>query len=250
MNTPAEQAAARPLAAVLRTTLLRGERACRPMLARRGLSFALVDPALDWLQRQGASYQANARVDQLTSTANRITAMTVAGTAIDLGRDDSVVLATPPWIAATLLPGLAAPAAYCAIVNAHFRVPQVVAAETPLLGLVGGCAQWLVLRDDVISVTVSAADSLLDDDSELLLDRLWHDTAKALHLAGPRPPARLIKEKRATFRQTPSAESARPGPRTACSNLVLAGDWTATGVPATIEGAIRSGVAAAAVISA
>jgi hypothetical protein len=161
-----------------------------------------------------------------------------------------VVLAAPPWIAAALLPGLTPPAEHCAIVNAHFRLPLAVATDTPLLGLVGGSAQWLVLRDDVVSVTVSAADPLLDDDSEALLDRLWHDTAKALRIAGPRPPARLIKEKRATFRQTPRAESARPGPRTAWSNVVLAGDWTATGLPATIEGAIRSGAAAAAAIRA
>lgn len=250
MNTLPEEAAALPLAAVLRTTLLRGERACRPMLARRGLSFALIDPALAWLERHGASFRANARIDQLTLAANRVTAMTIAGTAISLGCDDSVVLATPAWIAAALLPGLAPPAEHCAIINAHFRLPRATAADAPLLGLIGGCAQWLVLRDDVVSVTVSAADSLLDEDLEALIDRLWHDAAKALHISGPRPPARLIKEKRATFRQTPSAESARPGPRTAWSNMVLAGDWTATGLPATIEGAIGSGVAAAAAISA
>lgn len=250
MNTPPEQAAARPLAAVLRTTLLRGERACRPMLARRGLSFALVDPALAWLDRHGARFRANARVDQLALAGNRVAGLTITGTAVELAHDDSVILATPPWIAAALVPELAHPAEHCAIVNAHFRLKQPVAADTPLLGLVGGCAQWLVLRDDVVSVTVSAADPLLDDDPDALLDRLWHDTAKALGCDGPRPPGRLIKEKRATFRQTPTAESARPGPRTGWANLSLAGDWTATGLPATIEGAIRSGVTAAAAISA
>jgi squalene-associated FAD-dependent desaturase len=250
MNTPPEQAAARPLAEVLRATLLRGERACRPMLARRGLSFALVDPALAWLERHGARFRANARVDRFAFAGSHVGSLTIDGDAVELERGDAVVLATPPWIAADLVPGLAGPAEHCAIVNAHFRLPLPVATDTPLLGLVGGCAQWLVLRNDVVSVTVSAADALLDDDSDVLLDRLWHDTAKALRLASPRPPARLIKEKRATFRQTPAAESARPGARTGWANLFLAGDWTATGLPATIEGAIRSGQTAAAAASA
>ena len=54
-----------------------------------------------------------------------------------------------------------------------------------------------------------------------------------------------MKERRATFAATAEQEKRRPGPRTGLSNLVLAGDWTATGLPATIEGAIRSGRTAA-----
>ncbi|HEX2115060.1 MAG TPA: hydroxysqualene dehydroxylase HpnE [Alphaproteobacteria bacterium] len=245
MNTLPEQAAARPLARVLRATLLRGERACRPMIARRGLSFALVDPALAWLERHGARYEANARAEQLAFADGRLASICVNGATFDLHRDDAVILATPSWVAADLVPGLLHPTAHCAIANAHFRLKWPAGLDPPLLGLVGGAAQWLIARDDVVSVTVSAADALLDEDSEALLDRLWHDTAKALACEGPRPPARLIKEKRATFRQTPAAEAQRPQARTAWANLFLAGDWTATGLPATIEGAIRSGYRAA-----
>ncbi len=64
--------------------------------------------------------------------------------------------------------------------------------------------------------------------------------------AAPMPPARVVKEKRATFAQTPAAMALRAKTRTAFRNLFLAGDWTDTGLPATIEGAIRSGRAAAA----
>ena len=59
------------------------------------------------------------------------------------------------------------------------------------------------------------------------------------------PPYRVVKERRATFAATATQERLRPGARTALTNLVLAGDWTATGLPATIEGAIRSGRTAA-----
>jgi uncharacterized protein with NAD-binding domain and iron-sulfur cluster len=59
------------------------------------------------------------------------------------------------------------------------------------------------------------------------------------------PPCQIVKEKRATFAATPAQESRRPGAATRWTNLVLAGDWTQTGLPATIEGAIRSGFTAA-----
>lgn len=245
MNTPPEHAAARPLGVVLRSTLLRGERACRPTLARRGLSFALVDPAVAWLNRCSATVRFNARVEKLVLDGNRLTGIVVEGHATDIAPGEAVVLAVPPWIAAELLPGLRRPAEHCAIANAHFRLARAPRIDAPLLGLVGGCAQWLIVRDDVVSVTVSAADALLEEESETLLDRLWHDTAKALGLQGPRPPARLIKERRATFRQTPEAEMRRPPTQTAWTNLFLAGDWTATGLPATIESAVLSGRRAA-----
>ncbi|NVN31580.1 FAD-dependent oxidoreductase, partial [Endobacter medicaginis] len=59
------------------------------------------------------------------------------------------------------------------------------------------------------------------------------------------PAYRLVREKRATFAATPEQARRRPGTRTARNNLFLAGDWTATGLPATIEGALRSGHSAA-----
>jgi squalene-associated FAD-dependent desaturase len=245
MNTPPEHAAARPLGLVLRKTLLRGERACRPTLARRGLSFALVDPALAWLAGRGAEMRFNARVDQLVFEAARLARFIVGGHTVEIARGDTVILAVPPWIAAELVPSLIHPDRHCAIVNAHFRLAHAPEPRPSIQGIVGGSAQWLILRDDVVSVTVSAADALVEDDPESLLDRLWHDTAKALGVPGPRPPGRLIKERRATFRQTPEAEAQRPPARTPWTNLFLAGDWTATGLPATIEGAVLSGRRAA-----
>ena len=97
-----------------------------------------------------------------------------------------------------------------------------------------------------MSLTVSAADALAEEPGEAIAARLWADTARALDLpAAPQPPGRIVKERRATFAQTPAAAARRPGARTAWPNLLLAGDWTATGLPATIEGAIRSGQRAA-----
>jgi uncharacterized protein with NAD-binding domain and iron-sulfur cluster len=60
----------------------------------------------------------------------------------------------------------------------------------------------------------------------------------------------VMREADATFASDPDAEAKRPPPFTPVRGLVLAGDWTATGLPATIEGAVRSGRRAAACVEA
>jgi hypothetical protein len=113
-------------------------------------------------------------------------------------------------------------------------------------GIVGGTAEWVFRKPGVIAVTVSAADRLVDRPAEELCALLWRDVAAAFGLAAaPVPPARIVKERRATFRATPAQLRRRPPATTRWSNLALAGDYVDTGLPATIEGAIRSGDAAA-----
>ena len=115
-----------------------------------------------------------------------------------------------------------------------------------MLGVLGGTAEWVFAHEDRISVTVSAADRLVDTPAEELAALLWRDVAAAYELPiEPMPPCQIVKEKRATFAATPAQDSRRPGATTRWANLVLAGDWTQTGLPATIEGAIRSGFSAA-----
>jgi uncharacterized protein with NAD-binding domain and iron-sulfur cluster len=112
--------------------------------------------------------------------------------------------------------------------------------------LVNGTAEWIFLKPGVISTTTSAADRLIDRDAEDLAAALWKDIAQAYRLdPAHMPPHRVVKEKRATFACTPAQLLRRPKAKTRWRNLVLAGDWTDTGWPATIEGAIRSGFAAA-----
>jgi hydroxysqualene dehydroxylase len=80
---------------------------------------------------------------------------------------------------------------------------------------------------------------------EELADILWRDVSRATGLPAALPPWQIVRERRATFAATPAEDAKRPPAETACDNLVLAGDWTQTGLPATIEGAIRSGNRAA-----
>ena len=248
LNTEVEAASARLMWPVIDMTFGRGAESCRAFVARDGLSSSLVDPAVEWLGARGCAPRFGARLRAIHFDGDRAAELDFGATRVSLEAGDGVVLAVPPARAVELLPGLVAPQASRAIVNAHFRVegPLSLPGDSPLLGVIGGTAQWIFVRGDVVSVTVSAADALLDEPADHLAALLWADTAKALGLAGePLPPHRIVKERRATFAQTPAEVARRPGPRTDYGNLILAGDWTDTGLPATLEGAVLSGSAAA-----
>jgi uncharacterized protein with NAD-binding domain and iron-sulfur cluster len=74
---------------------------------------------------------------------------------------------------------------------------------------------------------------------------IWDEVCKIAGIAGDLPPWQIVRERRATFAATPEQNARRPGTKTAWRNVALAGDWTDTGLPATIEGSIRSGDRAA-----
>jgi squalene-associated FAD-dependent desaturase len=249
LNTPPGEALARLLGAVLAESLMRGGHACIPCFPRQGLSESFVDPALSWLGERGGRLLTGCRVAALSIEAGRVIALQTAAGAVEVAPGEAVVMAAPPWVADGLVPGLVAPAAFQAIVNLHFRLvaePGVAG----FLGVLGGTAQWIFIKPGVVSVTISAANRLVDVSAEELARRVWPDVRSALGLGGAMPPVRVVKERRATFAATAAEERRRPGARWPAEvglarNLVLAGDWTSTGLPATIEGATKSGYVAA-----
>ena len=115
----------------------------------------------------------------------------------------------------------------------------------PILGVVGGLVEWLFAFPQRLSVTISNADRLVEMPREELAQAIWRDICKAAGVEGELPPWQIVRERRATFEATPEQNALRPGASTAWKNLFLAGDWTDTGLPATIEGSVRSGNRAA-----
>ena len=248
LNSPARAGAACLLWPVLRETFGKGEAACRPRIARTGLSGTFVDPAMDLLHRRGAAVRFGTRLRGIAYEGSEARVLDFGTETVALTDGDRVVLALPPPAAASLVPDLTVPDESHAIVNAHFRLsePAGLPAELPFLGLIGGTAQWLFVRGEVASITISAADDIVDEQSDVIARKTWHDVATALARdPDPLPPYRVVKEKRATFAQTPAQVKLRPGTRSRFANVYLAGDWIDTGLPATIESAIRSGHMAA-----
>ncbi len=250
LNTPPETGLARLLGAVVRETLMQGGAACLPRFPRAGLSAAFIDPALARLRAAGAELRMSRRVAGLGIEDGRVAGLQLPEGFLKLGTSEAVVLAVPPWVAEDLLPGLSAPDAFEAILNVHFRL-SAEPGPAGFIGLIGGTAEWVFVKEGHVSVTISAANRLIDRPADVLADTVWPEVRAALDLTETLtkvPPWRVVKEKRATFAATAEQERRRPGPRVGLANLALAGDWTATGLPATIEGAIRSGRRAAQVI--
>jgi squalene-associated FAD-dependent desaturase len=244
LNTKPETGSAALAAQLVRETFAKGGRAFRPRIAHPTLAAAFVEPALKHLSNKGARVRLGERLKAITRDRDRVTALEIGDRTETLSPADIVVLATPPWVTGELLPGIPVPDEFRAIVNAHFKIAPP--AETPgMLGLIGGTAEWVFAFSDRISVTVSGADRLVDMGREELAQLLWRDVAKVHRLPEAIPPWQIVKEKRATFAATPAQVRKRAKAATSWKNLVLAGDWTDTGLPATIEGAIRSGHKAA-----
>ncbi len=229
LNTMPEIASALPLRAVLAETIERGGAFTIPRYPKIGLSESFIDPALAWLAARGADIRLGSRV-----------------TAIDPAQ--KTVLAVPPWIAAELVPSLIVPDAFEAICNLHFKC-KIDPGEAGFWGFIGGTMEWAFAKGDILSVTVSAANRYNETDNITLAEQVWSELATSFGLSRQPPEYRVVREKRATFAATPAQLARRPKTRTGHKNLVLAGDWTDTGLPATIEGAIRSGNAAGLAIS-
>ncbi len=230
--------------AIVRETLLAGGQACRPLIARDGLSAVLIEPAIKHLERRGGKLRLGHELREFVTSGQRVSALRFGDEVVALGADDAVVLAVPPRAAVSLLPELKTPTKFRAIVNAHFRIDPPPDAP-PILGVVGGLVEWLFAFPQRLSVTISNGDRLVDQPREELAQAIWRDICKAVGVAGELPPWQIVRERRATFEATPEQNALRPGPVTAFANLFLAGDWTATGLPATIEGSVRSGDRAA-----
>jgi squalene-associated FAD-dependent desaturase len=240
LNVDPPEGSAGLAGAVVRETLLAGGQACRPLIARDGLSSVLIEPAIKLLRENGATIQFGHELRAFGLSAGGVGELRFGDDTVTVAPDDAVVLAVPPRPAAALLPGLKTPTKFRAIVNAHFRFdpPKDMPA---LLGVVGGTIEWLFAFPQRLSVTISNGDRLVDAPREELAQAIWRDICRASGVQGELPPWQIVRERRATFEATPEQNALRPGARTAHKNLFLAGDWTDTGLPATIEGSVRSG---------
>jgi len=255
LNVEPREASAELAAAAVREMLLSGGPASRALVARHGLSSAFVDPALRLLQHGGATIELGSRLEQIVfatrtqatapAIASRVEALNFAAGSIALDSNHAVILAVSPDVAQTLVPGLRAPTRFTATASVHFGIEPPFKLA-PVTGLVNGTAQWLFAFDGRLAATVYGAQELIDTPAEDLAARVWAEVALAANLPAAAMPAyQVVIDKNATFAALPDQETLRPGTRTRWNNLMLAGDWTATGLPATIEGAIRSGQKAA-----
>lgn len=242
LNTAPAEASARRLGRVLRRLLTPG--AGRLLVARHGLDADLIDPALRALERYDVRPALRRRLQALDVHGGGVRRLRFADLEVQPGPHDRVILALPPHALARLLPALPLPRHYEAIVNLH--LPVAWAGPVRFVGVLGGQAQWILLRPGMLSVTVSAASALVETPADEITARLVPEIAAAtaavgLSLALDPARARIVKERRATPHQ--GIDAAPPPAICQARNLWLAGDWLSP-LPATIEAAVATGVAA------
>ncbi len=243
MNTPPEQASASLFARTLRRIIF-SKNGAAPYQPKLNWQQSLIDPACQYVKGRDVSVRMKQRVTKLEMSGSRISAIH-GQEAIELAPDDQVICALPGFEAQKLLPDLAVPTEYAPILNVHFNYD--IGRATAIYGVLNGTTEWVFIKEGMISTTTSAAEKHIDQSAEVLAACIWEEVKSVLQLASdtPLPAYRVLKEKRATFRATPSQVEHRLAPRTPYQNLFLAGDDTDTGLPATIEGAIVSGKKAA-----
>lgn len=267
MNLPPDEAEAGPFVAALRTALLGRRDEAVLGWATAGLGALLGKELGNWLSAHGGEL----RRERVARVVTDPRGGAVAGVETGEGcvvKGSWVVVATDPFAAAGLLPDgaedlIARLRAFrpSPIVSAYYWLDRPVvpmSGETPFAGLIGGPAEWLFDRDRMagrgardggqrLAVVTSAAGELAQHPSRAVADLLWRDVAR--HFPAARRArlvrARVVKEGRATVRLDGTVPRPPPGAVIGVPGLYLCGDYTATGLPATIEGAAVSGERAA-----
>jgi hypothetical protein len=247
LNTPATQASSQRLAYALRQLIRPG--AGRLLVARNGLSADLIEPVVATLEARGASVLTGQRLRMLLTSNERVIGLALTDRTVMLGTGDRVILALPPYEVERLLPALPVPTFFEPILNVHYHVPGL--SSPRFIGFTGTLAQWALIRPAHVSVTVSAANAVVDQNTADVAARIWREIVPALRGLGieatgdHQPETRVVKEKRATIRQ--AAEILPQPPLRPLSNLALAGDWLGS-LPATIESAVMAGEHAASLL--
>jgi len=267
VNVRAKDASLALAAKVFKTGLLTEASAADLGWSRVPLAQLHADPAEAVLRRAGATVRRSARVTVLRTTRDRATgAPSVTGVVVD-GEPvdaDAVVLAVPHEAAAQLLPagGLHDPASLeglgrSPIIDVHVVYDRRVVAHE-VAAAVGSPVQFVFDTTEssgldpadgqCVAVSVSGADDEHGERPDALIERYTHALAALFPAArGAKVVDAVVsREHAATFRGVPGTQRLRPRPASGIAGLYLAGAWTDTGWPATMEGAVRSGVAAAA----
>ncbi|HEX3646401.1 MAG TPA: hydroxysqualene dehydroxylase HpnE [Vicinamibacterales bacterium] len=267
MNQPPAQAAAPTFARVLAEMLSDDPRAAAIALPTRPLHLMYAEPAREYIERRGGSVRAGAAA-RIVLSADR-GAVTGVRAGDETWQTDRVI-SSVPWFALSELFDEEPPALHGVIDRARRMMSSPIVTvnlwfdrrvlDLPVLGLPGRAMQWVFDKDQIVappgpgrgrsvghlSLVSSGAAAILAETNIELVHRAHGELLDALPdvRAAKLMRATVVREPRATFSLAPG-EPSRPSSETGLRGFLLAGDWTATGLPATIESAVRSGHRAA-----
>jgi squalene-associated FAD-dependent desaturase len=269
LNESPKRAAAAPFAEVLARAFFRSRADSQFVLPKVGLSELYTNDARRYIEARAGRVELKSSVTDVVVTGGRVVALGMRdGARVEA---EACISAVPPKALASFLPdafrnggGLPALDAFetSPIVSVHLWFDRPVLAQ-PFVGLIGTTTQWLFNRNQLtgngdngagrqcISAVISAGRDLVDWPTTQIVATVLADlrtmlpAARAAHVLQ----SVVVKEKQATISATPAAERLRPAATTPIANFFLAGDWTSTGLPPTIESAVYSGRRAAELVA-
>jgi len=258
LNTPLETASAKSFVRVLSDAFLDSASASNYLIPRQDLSGTFVDPAMTFIEKHEGTIALAHRVDKILLQDNQVRGIQCQDKIIEA---NNVILSTPPNITAGLLEEITpldklktelSKFTYHPICTVYLRYPKntQLPSTTPIIGMSNTLSQWVFDRrvcqqSGLIAVVISSSGSHMDMDNEQLIRTVAQELAGCFPDWPTHSDAKVIREKRATFACDVGIDSIRPRTETPVSGLFLAGDYIDTGYPATLEGAVQSGIRAA-----
>ena len=260
MNTPIEIASANVFMRVFKDAFTNRTQDADSLLPTLDLSNLFPNAAVKYIESNGGKVNIKSRVDNIGVIGNKITSVTCKiNNELETINTSQVILAVAPQNLNKLttdLPDLKSISdninkmTYQPIVTVYLQYPEDVQLTQAMIGLSNTLSQWVFDRgifcqqNGLISVVISAmGEHMTMDDAKLT--QVVHDEISTLFTKKPvLIDSFVIREKRATFACTVNVNNIRPKNSTPIEGLYLAGDYTDTSYPATLEGAVRSGIAA------
>ena len=259
LNTHPDIASARVFQRVLKDAFTRRRADSDILLPRYDLGRVMPQPASDWLRNKGANIMTGERVTAIDIEDNRVTGVRLGDMTIKSSR---IIIATNPWNCARLIRFIdpmqplfrkLVQFEYQPIATVFLKYSRPLLLQPAMLGFADSITQWVFDRritshPKMLAAVISADGEHTSMNKEALTRQVIQDIKANTPIQDDPVDSMVIREKRATFSATPEMELLRPHNETAVKGCWIAGDYTATGYPATLEGAIISGKAAAACI--
>lgn len=256
LNGKPDDVSAMPFAAVLKEAIFASRESSGIVLPKVGLSKLFVGPAAEFIEQRRGEISLSTEITQITEDDGRIVSVKDSkGNVFDA---DAFIFAIPPRQLRKLLEGTTLESHVASvdklesspIITVNLWLEEELMKE-PMVGLIDSPIQWIFNRrliaaeSDAVAAVISGADNEMKCSRRDLIDKTTSELTKYFKKKLSVKHSQVVREPEATVLLKPGTQKWRLETKTPFKNLFIAGDWTNTGIPATIEGAVKSGYFAA-----
>ena len=242
MNTSTTDAKAKVLLTVLKKTIFSGKNQCFIYQPLNNWNETVIQPAIEYIKKLN-KISFRKRLKSVVIKNNHIIRLNFNDLEIDIKERDFVISALPLNSFSKIFPKNNYPEKFNSILNIHFKITNTIKSyfNKQIVGMINSKSQWLFVKTNYLSVTVSNANIFDNVSSESIAREIWDEICILINKKIKIPYYRIIKEKTATFIQSPENFEKIKKIDNLPKNLIISGDWIQNNLPCTIEGSIMSG---------